>query len=87
MKTWNVRYAVRLTTLSGLVHIAYFASEADQEAFIRDLVFCGYQPLKAESLIFESEEIREPRCIQCLRREAVEHNGGLCAVCAPPLRQ
>lgn len=24
-------------------------------------------------------------CIQCMRRPAAPHNGGLCEVCAPPL--
>lgn len=25
-------------------------------------------------------------CIQCMKRPAAPHNGGLCSVCAPPLK-
>lgn len=32
-----------------------------------------------------TRELAEHACVYCLRDQATEHNGGLCARCVPPL--
>jgi hypothetical protein len=33
-----------------------------------------------------SGEAKAEKCISCMSRDAIPHNGGLCGTCAPPLK-